>query len=706
MQQNKPIQIALIGNPNSGKSSIFNILTGLKQQVGNFPGVTVEQKTSNISLENHQIHLIDLPGTYSLYPRKDDEKITYSILMNNNINQKIDIVILVADASNLKRNLLFCNQILDLQIPVILVLTMNDIAKKNNIKININELYNELQVPIVLVNARKNKGINDLKNTLATFINTLPNFKKNKKYAVFSEETVHLINQLRILYPHLSEYAALQHLMNAAILPISKEMRSDIEHILINNPIQPIKIQAEEILQRYKYINQIIKKTVTEPNDKYKKIMSEKLDNIFLNRVYGYAILLFVFFLLFQSIFWLAKFPMGWIELFFQQLSIYISHILANNWFKDLIVNGLIAGLSGICVFIPQIMLLFGLTTILEDTGYMARISFLMDKILRKVGLNGKSIMPMISGFACAVPAILSSRNIENKKERLLTILITPFMSCSARIPVYTILIALMVNEKIYLGFLSLQGLIMMFFYLFGILIALLVSFILSKFIKNNEKSFFILELPTYRIPRWKNVFLTMFQKATIFVKDAGKIIIIISLLLWFLNSFGPKKQMDELQNKYAVLYKTSPLLKDSLQKQYYAQKLEISFAGLIGKKIEPIIKPLGFDWKIGIALITSFAAREVFVGTMATLYSIESEENTSSLRNKMKLAVNDKGNPVYSIATTASLLIFYALAMQCMSTMVMVYKELKSLKWTIIQFFIMTGLAYFCSFVIYQLLH
>jgi ferrous iron transport protein B len=412
-----------------------------------------------------------------------------------------------------------------------------------------------------------------------------------------------------------------------------------------------------------------------------------------------------VLFLLFQSIFWLARFPMDGIEWMFQQAGSWLNHVLPQAWWSDLIVNGFVAGLSGIFVFIPQIMILFGLITILEDTGYMARISFLSDKLMRKVGLNGKSVMPMISGFACAVPAIMSARNIENKKERLLTILVTPLMSCSARLPVYTILISLVIADKYYFGFLSLQGLVMMGLYFLGTFMALIVSYVMKWFIRIKEKSFFILELPIYRAPRWKNVGITMVEKARIFVTDAGKVIMVISLLLWFLSSYGPGDRMQKVEDKYAALIQQSPpLQKDSLQKHLSSEKLQSSYAGILGKTIEPVIKPLGYDWKIGIALITSFAAREVFVGTMATLYSVEATDN-SSLRQKMQSATHADGRKVYTLPAALSLMIFYVLAMQCMSTLAVVKRETHSWKWPAFQFLYMTGLAYIMSLAVYQFL-
>jgi len=414
---------------------------------------------------------------------------------------------------------------------------------------------------------------------------------------------------------------------------------------------------------------------------------------------------LVVLFVLFQSVFWLAQYPMTWIEMFFSTASSWLSKTLPNGWFSDLVVNGVVAGLSGIMVFVPQIMILFGLITLLEDSGYMARISFLTDRLMRTVGLNGKSVMPLISGFACAVPAIMSARNIENRKERLLTILVTPLMSCSARLPVFTILIGLVIPNKYLLGFFSIQALVMMGLYLLGLIMALIVSYVAKWFIKIKERSFFILELPTYRTPRLKNVAQAMVNKARIFVTDAGRIIMVISLVLWALSSFGPTKRMAAVSSKYESLIVQQPQLKDSLETEWNADKLKNSYAGILGKSIEPAIQPLGYDWRIGIALITSFAAREVFVGTMATLYSVGENDEGLLLRDKLHAAKKTDGTPLFTLATGISLMLFYLFAMQCMSTLAIVKRETKSWKWPVIQFVYMTGIAYVMSLIAYQLL-
>ena len=698
------LHIALVGNPNSGKSSIFNALTGLSQKVGNFPGVTVDKKTGRILLEKDlPAELIDLPGTYSLYPRRADEWVAYQVLMNADPEIRADIVLLVADASNLKRNLLFCSQIIDLKIPVVMALTMNDIAARKDIQIDINGLETELGIPIVAVNPRKNKGLPELKKILAQVAKKNHNvpareFLNTKK--LVGAAPVEAVQQL---YPQLSDYAAVHYLINHESFPLSQEEQSALKQAEITHAFNPTKTQAEEVVQRYSRIRQVLKEHVIERGPLEKKLFTDRLDNLLLHPTWGYLILLGVLFLLFQSIFWLAQFPMDWIEAGFKETGSWLSHTLPEAWWSDLLINGFVAGLSGILVFVPQIMILFGLITMLEDTGYMARISFLSDRLMRKAGLNGKSVMPMISGFACAVPAIMSARNIENRKERLLTILVTPLMSCSARLPVYTILISLVIENKYYLGFLSLQGLVMMALYFLGTFMALFMSYILKFFINIKEKSFFILELPIYRAPRWKNVGTTMLSKAKIFVTDAGKVIMVISLLLWFLSSYGPGNRMQLVTEKFTARIQQNPQQKASLEKQLSSEKLQNSYAGILGKSIEPLIEPLGYDWKIGIALITSFAAREVFVGTMATLYSVE-ETDDSSLREKMQAATHSDGRKVYTLPAALSLMVFYALAMQCMSTLAVVKRETQSWKWPVFQLFYMTGLAYLMSFIVFRI--
>jgi len=699
------LHIALVGNPNSGKSSLFNCLTGLNQQVGNFPGVTVDKKTGTTVLSTSlKAEVIDLPGTYSLYPKRMDEWVSYKVLLNQDDEIKADVVVVVADASNLKRNLLFCTQIIDLKVPVVIALTMMDMAKRKGIKIDTDALERELGVPVVPVSPRKNKGIDGLKKAIEQTAQNLykspaRDFVNNKSLAPAA------IEDIQNAFPSLSDYTAIHYLINHESFDLPKNEQETIEKVEEKNNFNPTKTQAEEILMRYGRIKHIMQQAVSEPDPLQKKIFTERLDNLLLHRVWGYVILLAVLFLLFQCVFWIAQYPMDWIELGFAELSGGLSSVLPDNRWTDLVINGVLAGLSGILVFVPQIMILFGLITLLEDTGYMARISFLSDRLMRSVGLNGKSVMPMISGFACAVPAIMSARNIENRKERLLTILITPLMSCSARLPVYTILIGLVIPKTYLLGFLGVQGLVMMGLYLLGLVMALIVSYVAKWFINIKERSFFILELPTYRSPRWNNLIPTMISKAKIFVFDAGKVIMVISLILWGLSSFGPGRSMQRVTERYEQL-KTQPGANHAqLNKELSTAKLESSYAGILGKTIEPVITPLGYDWKIGIALITSFAAREVFVGTMATLYSVgDDDADGLVLKEKMKAAKRPDGTPVFNLASGLSLMIFYVFAMQCMSTLVIVKKETKTWKWPIIQLIYMTGLAYVMSWIVYQI--
>jgi ferrous iron transport protein B len=626
------------------------------------------------------------------------------VLLNQDKDIKADLFVVVVDASNLKRNLLFCSQIIDLKQPVVVVLTMADLAKKKGIHINLPELERELGVPVVSVNPRKGKGISQLKKAIeltASNLYKVParNFIENRELAAAP------IEELKSVIQGASDYSAIHYLINHEEFDLDHVTQDTIENIERKHNFNHTKTQATEILQRYGRIKHIMNLAVTEPDPLEQKMFTDKLDNVLLHRRWGYLILLAVLFILFQSVFWLAQYPMTWIEMFFSSASSWLSAVLPQSWFSDLFINGIIAGLSGIIVFIPQIMILFGLITLLEDSGYMARISFLTDRLMRTVGLNGKSVMPLISGFACAVPAIMSARNIENRKERLLTILITPLMSCSARLPIYTILIGLVIPNRYLLGFFSVQALVMMGLYLLGLLMALIVSYVAKWFIRIQERSFFILELPTYRAPRLKNVGQTMVNKARIFVMDAGRIIMVISLILWGLSSFGPKQRMAAVTTKYETLIAQNPSAKDSLQTEWNAEKLGNSYAGILGKSMEPAITPLGYDWRIGIALITSFAAREVFVGTMATLYSVGENDEGLLLRDKLHSAKKQDGTPLFTLATGISLMLFYLFAMQCMSTLAVVKRETKSWKWPVIQFTYMTAIAYVMSLIAYQLL-
>lgn len=699
-------KIALVGNPNSGKSSLFNALTGLNQKVGNFPGVTVDKKTGICKInESLTAEIIDLPGTYSLYPKGADEQVTYEVLLNAANSDRPDLIVVIADASNLKRNLLFCSQIMDLKIPVVVALTMNDIAHKKGITIDIDGLERKMNVPIVAINPRKNKGIAQLKKSIGD-VHQFSESLLREDFIDIEKLTGNWIKEIKEICQIHSTYNALHIACNYLELSyLNAAQRIQIAAILDVNNFYKSKVQAEEIMMRYQKIATIMQQTVVEENPLKKTIISERIDKILLHPLYGNVILLLVLFLLFQSIFWLAAYPMSWVEQGFSVVSGYVNNLMPDNLFRDLLVNGILAGISGIAIFIPQIMILFGCITILEDSGYMARISFLTDRLMRTVGLNGRSVMPLISGMACAVPAIMATRTIQNRKERLITIMVTPLMSCSARLPVYTILIGLVIPNKSFFIF-NLQGLVLMGLYLLGFFMALIVARVMNLIIKVKEKTYFLMELPVYRAPRWKNVGITMIEKAKIFVTDAGKVIMIISVLLWALASFGPPNKMNAVKEKYESAKTKEPTNIVQIDRQYQTAKLENSFAGIMGHTIEPVIKPLGYDWKIGIALITSFAAREVFVGTMATLYSVGDEHDADqTLRSKMESAKRADGTPVYSLAAGLSLLIFYVFAMQCMSTLAIVRRETKTWKYPALQFAYMLVLAYISAFAVYQIL-
>lgn len=705
---NHILKVALIGNPNAGKTSLFNALTGLNQQIGNFPGITVDKKIGFFKLDDGtEIKILDLPGTYSLFPKSMDEKVAVSVLCDNKHEDFPDVTIVIADSTNLKRSLFLCSQVIDLKIPVVLVLNMVDLALRKKIEINANKLSELLGVPVVKMNAREGDGVRELKLALQQKVNaSLQNIVEIDKLESRVIKDIGNILQANCAF---ASYIVANNLHNISFYNNNLEKQQEIRKVFDINNTSEQKLQALESIERYRQLTAIVGATVSKVSTIDPK--TKKVDDIVTHRIWGYLIFLLILFVVFQSIFTFASYPMELIESAFSALSSSMLNTLPAGVATDLLVNGIIAGLSGIAVFVPQIALLFAFIAILEDSGYMARVSFIMDKSMRRFGLNGRSVIPLISGVACAVPAIMGARTISNYKERLLTILVTPLMSCSARLPVYTLLVALAVPSKLLWGFFNLQGLVLMALYLIGFLAAIFSAFIFQFFLKTKESSYFIMEMPVYRQPRWKNIGLTMFEKVKVFLFDSGKIILAVSVLLWVLASFSPNSTYDKSVANYATELSQAKLNNDStrvleIENQLSSIKLEHSYAGIIGKSIEPMIQPLGFDWKIGISLITSFAAREVFVGTMATIYSVGNSDDTKSVREKMSQAKNPATNePYYTAAVALSLMIFYAFAMQCMSTIAVVYRESKSWKIPLLQFVYMGALAYVSSYVVYHLL-
>jgi ferrous iron transport protein B len=700
MNQPKVINISLIGNPNTGKTSLFNILTGLNQKVGNYPGITVDKKQGTCKLTSKINGIItDLPGTYSINPTSIDESIVLDTLLNDHNEDCPDVVVVVADIENLKRNLLLFTQIKDLEIPTILVINMIDQMKSKGISFDLEVLERELKTKIVLISARKNTGIDQLKEAII-------NYKLVDKTPV-SSIAYRMDHEF---FEDLNEKFGSKYSLYKSWLLITQHQSanfiSDEEHKLIHiyrSDIKKIeKLQHKETVLRYSVINEILKKGYkvnrTEGTD-----LRGFLDRILTHKYLGYFLFAFILLVIFQSVFNLAAYPMDFIDSSFAEMSMYLSSHLPAGPFSDLISEGVIPGIGGIIIFIPQIAILFFFIAILEETGYMSRVVFLMDKVMRRFGLSGKSVIPLISGTACAVPAIMATRNINNWKERLITILVTPFTTCSARLPVYAIIIAVVIPNKMLYGVFNLQGLVMMSLYLIGFATAIIAAYLLSKLIKTNEQSFFVIEMPNYKLPSFKNVFITVIERTKAFIYGAGKIILSISIILWFLASNGP----DSYKNAEVLVkaQQVEELNDEQFDQQLASFKLQHSYIGILGKAIEPAIAPLGYDWKMGIAIISSFAAREVFVSTLATIYSVESDEQMTTIKERLIAEVNTTTNKRrFDLPTGMSLLIFYAFALQCAGTVAIVKRETKSWKWPVIQFIGMGIIAYVTAFITYNI--
>jgi ferrous iron transport protein B len=701
LTNSKKITVALVGNPNSGKTTLFNALTGLNQKVGNFPGITVDKKVgacqiSQLASKNKvDTEFIDLPGTYSLYPKSMDESISFQVLCDPKNEHHPDVNIIIVDASNLKRSLCLATQVIDLKTPCILALNMMDLIESDGVKIDLQLLEKQLGVSVVAINARKQIGIGNLKQAI---LNVRTRENKNS-FVDIKNLCPELIADIQKLLERASDYNAFQIACNyKTITDFSIEEKNKLDDIIGEHKFIAKRLQATETVRRYKAIDKLLDECVEYPENSRNNSLSYKLDNILTHPIYGFIVFLGVLFLIFQAVFSWSEYPMELIDGAISQLSQFTAKTLPEGALNSLIVDGIIAGLGGIVIFVPQIAFLFAFIAILEDTGYMSRVSFITDKLLRGFGLSGRSIIPLLSGAACAIPAVMSARTIPNWKERIITIMVVPLMSCAARLPVYTLLISMMIPADQKWFIFNLQGLTMMGFYLIGFVSAILIAWLMKYIIKSKERSYFVMEMPTYKTPDWRTVFYTIIEKVKVFLIDAGKIIIAISIVLWALSSYGPASKFDDIERKYQNIENAEVVIA--------SKKLESSYAGIIGKSIEPVIAPLGFDWRIGISLITSFAAREVFVGTMSTIYSVGDADNTKSIREKLMSHKNpETGEAFFTPAVALSLMLFYAFAMQCMSTLAIVFRETNGWKWPIIQFVYMSALAYLASFVAYQLL-
>jgi ferrous iron transport protein B len=703
LEEKKKI-IALIGNPNSGKSSLFNVLTGLRQQVGNFPGVTVDKKIGITDLgKNDFVDVLDLPGAYSLYPNSTDERIVTEILTNPNNPNFPDAIVYVLDVMNMERHLLLATQLIDLDIPLVIAANMTDIAEKEGVQIDTSYLQEKLGVKVIPISCREEKNIDVLKKTVLAKLQS-PKPSRFTGFHTFSRIDNEVVAKLK---PYLKEENDYRTLLIAHhhewLKSKSAAEKINIKSIIDEVHFESIKSQIGETMGRFSKFTPYVRRSL-EKEKLSSSTITDTIDRVITHRVLGPVIFFSIMLLVFQIIFSWSEYPMTWIENAFAWSEGTIKNILPDIWLTRLLTEGIIAGLGGIMVFIPQILFLFLLVSILEEIGYMSRAVFMFDRIFQKFGLNGRSIVALVSSGACAIPAIMSTRTISNWRERLITIMVTPLISCSARIPVYTVLIGFVVPAGTIWGF-NQQGLAFMGLYLLSIVSALASAMVFNLILKKEENSYLMMELPIYKAPIWKNVFFNVKEKVLTFIVEAGKVIFIISIILWFLASYGPAQKMKAAEIQATEIAAERSLDETESEQVLASLKIENSYAGHLGKIIEPVIKPLGFDWKIGIALITSFAAREVFVGTMATIYSIGGTDDEATVRQRMAAEVNPiTGNPVYNFATSFSLLIFYVFAMQCMSTLAVTKRETKSWKWPIIQFSYMSAMAYLGSLLVFQL--
>ena len=696
----KQINVALIGNPNTGKTSVFNALTGLNQKVGNYPGITVEKKEGVCKLPRGvKAHIIDLPGTYSLNASSLDESVVIELLLNKNDKDYPDVAVVITDVENLKRNLLIYTQIKDLEIPTILVINMSDRMAYKGISLDIEKLEAQLDTKIALISTRKKQGVDNLKDLISNYQNL-----SIEPCLSTQDIDIDYFKGLKKAFPNQSLYKLwLVITQDVNFGKISRNTIKDTSSFKTKKDSDLKRLQQKETIKRYQFINNVLKEGQTI-DLKTAKDLRIKLDRILTHKVWGYLIFGIILLTIFQAIYDWSSVPMDFIDNAFASLSDWTKNTLPAGAFTNLLAEGIISGLGGIVIFIPQIAFLFLFIAVLEESGYMSRVVFLMDRIMRRFGLSGKSVVPLISGTACAIPAIMATRNIESWKERLITILVTPFTTCSARLPVYLIIISLVIPEGRFFG-LSYQALTLMLLYLIGFGAAVGSAWILNKILKIKSRKFFVVEMPNYKLPLFKNVALTVLEKTKSFIFGAGKIILAISIVLWFLASYGPGTEFNNAEEIVTEQYASNNLSQIELEQKIASHKLEHSFIGIAGHAIEPAIRPLGYDWKIGIAIVSYFAAREVFVGTLATIYSVGSDQE-ATIKNRMAAEVNPiLGGPLFNLASGISLLLFYAFAMQCMSTLAIVKRETNSWKWPILQLTIMTAIAYIVALIAYQFL-
>lgn len=694
--------IALLGNPNVGKTSLFNRITKLNQKVGNYPGITVEKREGSIKAGDKHYKIIDLPGTYTLFPNSLDEEVVFNTLTSKSEHSIPDLIIVVSEPSTINRGVVLYQQVRESGLPAIFVLNMMDEIEAKGIEIDIPALENYLKTKVFKTNARTGEGIDALINNLEIQVN--PYFNSLNLPSEYQLP----LDEAKKLFPLATEYRTWQYLAQENIKVLSAEENNQLLAIRQKYGIHIQQLQKAEAILRQEQINNDLKQVLKKKENK-KLSLTEKIDNVLIHPIYGYLIFFGLLFLIFQAIYTWSGPLMDGVDSLFASLGESAAALLPEGPLADLMVNGIIAGIGGIVIFLPQIIILFLFISLMEETGYMSRVVFLMDRWLKPFGLNGKSVIPLMSGVACAIPAVMSARNIENSKERLLTMLVTPFMTCSARLPIYVVIIGLVIPDTEFLSF-NVQGIVLFAMYILGIVAALFSALILNKVIKSVRKSYLIFELPTYKAPDWKNVLNTVWEKSSGFLFGAGKIILAISIILWVLGNFGPNDKFSDPE-KY-ITQENPHFSEEQIADEVTAYKTEYSYLGYLGRGIEPVIEPLGYDWKIGIGLIASFAAREVFVGTVAVVYSlgedldIEDDGQKQTLFTRMKSEINrNTGKPTYNLASGVSLLLFYAFAMQCMATIGVVKRETGSWKWTLIQAGFMTGLAYIAALIAYQLL-